>query len=68
MKKIGPSMDDAGRVLGKTRLQILTLIHLPLMRSGLLTASLVVFVDCMKELPATLVMRPFGFDTLATHV
>ena len=68
MKKIGPSMDDAGRVLGKSRLQILTSIHLPLMRSGLLTASLVVFVDCMKELPATLVMRPFGFDTLATHV
>ena len=38
------------------------------MRSGILTAALVVFVDCMKELPATLVMRPFGFDTLATHV
>ena len=68
MKKISPSMDDAGRVLGKSRLQILTRIHLPLMRSGLLTAALVVFVDCMKELPATLVMRPFGFDTLATQV
>ena len=61
-------MDDAGRVLGRSRLQILTRIHLPLMRSGLLTAALVVFVDCMKELPATLVLRPFGFDTLATHV
>jgi len=68
LKKISPSMDDAGRVLGRSRLQILTRIHLPLMRSGLLTAALVVFVDCMKELPATLVLRPFGFDTLATHV
>ena len=38
------------------------------MRSGIITAALVVFVDCMKELPATLVLRPFNFDTLATHV
>ena len=38
------------------------------MRSGILTALLVVFVDCMKELPATLILRPFNFDTLATHV
>lgn len=68
MKKISPSMDEAGRVLGQSRLQILRRVHLPLMRSGILTAALVVFVDCMKELPATLVMRPFGFDTLATHV
>ena len=68
MKKISPSMDEAGRVLGQSRLQILSRVHLPLMRSGILTAALVVFVDCMKELPATLVMRPFGFDTLATHV
>lgn len=68
MKKISPSMDDAGKVLGQTRSQILRRVHLPLMRSGILTAALVVFVDCMKELPATLVMRPFGFDTLATHV
>ena len=68
MKKISPSMDEAGRVLGQSRVTILRRIHLPLMRSGILTAALVVFVDCMKELPATLVMRPFGFDTLATHV
>ena len=39
-----------------------------MMRSGIITAALVVFVDCMKELPATLVLRPFNFDTLATHV
>ena len=42
-------------------------VHLPLLRGGLLTAALLVFVDVMKELPATLVMRPFNFDTLATQ-
>ncbi|MFK7994769.1 MAG: ABC transporter permease [Granulosicoccus sp.] len=68
MKKISPSMDDAARSLGHSSTTILARIHLPLMKSGVLTAALVVFVDCMKELPATLVLRPFNFDTLATHV
>ena len=68
MKKISPHMDDAARSLGHGSMTILTRIHLPLMKSGVLTAALVVFVDCMKELPATLVLRPFNFDTLATHV
>ncbi|MFK7853424.1 MAG: ABC transporter permease [Granulosicoccus sp.] len=68
MKKISPHMDDAARSLGHSSATILTRIHLPLMKSGVLTAALVVFVDCMKELPATLVLRPFNFDTLATHV
>jgi iron(III) transport system permease protein len=68
MKKISPHMDDAARSLGHSSASILTRIHLPLMKSGVLTAALVVFVDCMKELPATLVLRPFNFDTLATHV
>ena len=68
MKKISPNMDDAARALGQTPFGILRKVHLPLMRSGLLTAALVVFVDCMKELPATLILRPFNFDTLATHV
>lgn len=68
MKKISPHMDDAARSLGHSSTNILTRIHLPLMKSGVLTAALVVFVDCMKELPATLVLRPFNFDTLATHV
>ena len=68
MKKISPHMDDAARSLGHSPLTILGKIHLPLMKSGVLTAALVVFVDCMKELPATLVLRPFNFDTLATHV
>jgi iron(III) transport system permease protein len=58
-------MDDAARSLGKRPLQILTRIHLPIMGSSLLTAGLLVFVDVMKELPATLILRPFNFDTLA---
>ena len=68
MKKIAPHMDDAARSLGHSAGTILRKVHLPLMRGGLLTAGLVVFVDCMKELPATLVLRPFNFDTLATQV
>lgn len=68
MKKISPHMDDAARSLGHSSGSILMRVHLPLMKSGVLTAALVVFVDCMKELPATLILRPFNFDTLATHV
>jgi len=68
MKKISPNMDDAARSLGHSSFTILSRIHLPLMKSGVLTAALVVFVDCMKELPATLVLRPFNFDTLSTHI
>jgi iron(III) transport system permease protein len=66
--KITPSMDMAARTLGHGPLEVLRRVHIPLMRSGLLTASLVVFVDCMKELPATLVLRPFNYETLATYV
>lgn len=68
MKKISPHMDDAARSLGHSSMGILGRVHLPLMRSGILTAALVVFVDGMKELPATLILRPFNFDTLATQV
>lgn len=66
--KITPSLDMAGRSLGARPFKLLRKIHLPLMRVGLLTGILIVFVDVMKELPATLILRPFGFDTLATHV
>ncbi len=68
LSKITPSMDMAARSLGKTPGKMLWKVHIPLMRSGIITAALVVFVDCMKELPATLILRPFNFDTLATHV
>lgn len=65
--KITRTMDDAARSLGYGQLETLFRIHLPLLRGSLLTAGLLVFVDVMKELPATLVMRPFNFDTLATQ-
>ena len=63
--KITPHMDDAARCLGKRPMGILTRVHLPIMGGSLLTAGLLVFVDVMKELPATLILRPFNFDTLA---
>ena len=63
--KVTPSMEAAARTLGKGRFQTMKQVHAPLISGGLLTASLIVFVDVMKELPATLIMRPFNFDTLA---
>lgn len=68
LQKITPNMDMAARSLGRTPGQTLWGVHLPMLRTSLLTAALVVFVDCMKELPATLILRPFNFETLATHV
>lgn len=65
--KITSSMDDAARSLGLGQGASLRRVHAPLLRGSLLTAGLLVFVDVMKELPATLVMRPFNFDTLATQ-
>ena len=67
LAKITPTMDDASRSLGFGQTATLRKVHLPLLRGSLLTAGLLVFVDVMKELPATLVMRPFNFDTLATQ-
>jgi iron(III) transport system permease protein len=68
LAKITSSMDDAARSLGLGQGETLRRVHTPLLRGSLLTAGLLVFVDVMKELPATLVMRPFNFDTLATQV
>jgi len=65
--KIRPSMEDAARSLGLTPTQTLFSVHAPMMRGSLLTAALIVFVDVMKELPATFAMRPFNFDTLAVQ-
>jgi iron(III) transport system permease protein len=65
--QITPSMDDAARSLGTSNLQIVKKVHAPLLKTSLITAALLVFVDVMKELPATLVMRPFNFDTLAVR-
>jgi iron(III) transport system permease protein len=66
--KVRPSMDDAARSLGCGAAETLTRIHVPMLSRGLFAATLLVFVEVMKELPATLVMRPFNFDTLATQV
>lgn len=65
LAKIRPSMDDVGRSMGMGASQILRRVHVPLLRGSLLTAALLVFVDVLKELPATLILRPFNFNTLA---
>jgi iron(III) transport system permease protein len=65
--KIRPSMEDAARSLGHTPAQTLLRVHAPMMRGSVLTAALIVFVDVMKELPATFALRPFNFDTLAVQ-
>ncbi|WP_006786222.1 ABC transporter permease [Thiorhodospira sibirica] len=67
LTKIKPSMDDAARSLGMSPSQVLYKIHLPIMRGSVLTALLLVFVDVLKELPATLILRPFNFNTLAVR-
>jgi len=68
LQKITPNMDGAARTLGHGPGVTLRRLHLPLMRGSLLTAGLLVFVDCMKELPLTLILRPFNYETLATFV
>jgi iron(III) transport system permease protein len=64
---IRPSMEDAARSLGYAPGRALLKVHAPMMRGSLLIAGLLVFVDVMKELPATFMMRPFNFDTLAVQ-
>lgn len=66
--KIKPHLDDAAHSLGSNSTETLLRIHAPIMTSGLITAMMLIFVDVMKELPATLVIRPFNFDTLAVRV
>lgn len=68
LAKVTPSMDGAARSLGQGGFSMLKRVHLPLIRGSVLTASMMVFVDCMKELPLTVILRPFNFHTLATHV
>ena len=61
------NMDAAARSLGQGPLGMLRRVHLPILTPSLMTALLIVFVDVMKELPATLIMRPFNYDTLAVQ-
>ena len=65
---IDPAMDASARVLGAGPNQVLRYIHLPMLRAPALTAGIVAFVEVLKELPATLLIRPFNFDTLAIGV
>ena len=65
---ISADLDSAARTLGATTLGLTWRIHLPLLKPSILGACLLVFVDVMRELPATLILRPFNFNTLATHV
>lgn len=67
LSKIKPSMDEAARALSYKPFEILMRVHMPLMKGTVLTALLIVFVDVMKELPATLILRPFNFNTLAVR-
>jgi len=67
MGKVTPSMDAAARTLGQTAGGALRKVHTPIMRGSLLAAGILVFVDVMKELPATIILRPFNFDTLAVR-
>ncbi len=68
MTRIRPSVDAAARTLGATSTKMLGRVHLPMLRGTLLAAGLLVFVDVIKELPATLILQPFDFDTLAVRV
>jgi len=66
--RVTPHMDDAARTLNHGPAQALVKVNLPIIRGSIMTAGILIFVDCMKELPATLLLRPFNFDTLATYV
>jgi len=68
LAKVTASMDGAARTLGAGPLETLRRVHLPMLKGSIMTAALLVFVDCMKELPMTVILRPFDFGTLATFV
>ncbi|WP_079253611.1 ABC transporter permease [Endozoicomonas arenosclerae] len=66
--RVSPSLDMASRTLGCTPSEMVRRVHIPMVRKGLLTGFLLVFIESMKELPAALLLRPFGFESLATWV
>ncbi|MGB3455754.1 MAG: ABC transporter permease subunit, partial [Litorimonas sp.] len=66
--QVPPAMDAAARSLGSGPWAVMRRVHLPLLRPSLLVGGLMVFVDTLRELPATLILRPFNFDTLATRI
>lgn len=68
MQRITPSIDEAARGLGVRGMRIVRKIHIPILKGGLLTGIAMVFVDVMKEMPITLMTRPFGWDTLSVRI
>jgi iron(III) transport system permease protein len=68
LERVTPNLAAVARTLGRGPFGALREVHLPLLRPAIVAAALLVFVDCMKELPATLILRPFDFETLATTV
>ncbi|KMK52289.1 iron ABC transporter permease [[Actinobacillus] muris] len=66
--RVSPSLDMASQTMGQSGLPMFKRIHIPLIYKGLITATLMVFIESMKELNASLLLRPFNFDTLATYV
>ncbi len=68
MTRLSPNLDDAARGLGADRLEVMWRVHLPLLKVALVSSALLVFVETIKELPATVLLRPLGGDTLATAV
>ncbi|MCB2102436.1 MAG: iron ABC transporter permease, partial [Rhodobacterales bacterium] len=68
LARVTPAMDGAARTLGATPFGVLRRVHMPMLRGSLVTGGILVFVDCMKELPMTVILRPFNFETLATFV
>jgi len=68
MQQLTPSIEQAGRVLGAGPLENLWRVTLPMIRGGMISAWVLVFIDVLKELPATLILRPIGFDTLPVRI
>jgi iron(III) transport system permease protein len=68
LSRISTDMDDAARAVGTRPAGMIRSIHLPLIRPALWGAALLVFVDCLKELPATLLLRPMNVETLSTYI
>jgi iron(III) transport system permease protein len=68
MHRITTNLDEASISMGVKGFSLLRRVHIPILKNGILTASMLVFVDVMKEMPITLMTRPFGWDTLAVKI
>ena len=68
LERISPSIDEEANGLGSNLLDVIKRIHIPLLKGPILVGSLLVFVDTIKELPITFILRPFNFDTLSVRI